>query len=118
MRNLGKDLVMPLQELVFNSEVRIAEDLGPSNIRAATLQKCGVEFFSVFLCQIWRELSREIFRVVRFPGFGCLKRIISPKFHAKKRCENGTFYASFTLLGRGADEYQPTYSPQSCHVLL
>ena len=35
------------------------------------------EFFSVFLCQRCREIWREIFRVTRFPGFGCLKR----KFH-------------------------------------
>ena len=34
--------------------------LGPPTIRATTLQKCGVIFFSVFLCQRYRENRREL----------------------------------------------------------
>ena len=42
--------------------------------------------------------------MLRFPGFGCLKRKISPKFHAKNGVKNGQFHADFTLLGRGAEK--------------
>ena len=66
------------------------------------------EFFSVFLCQrcreIWREMLVEIIRVLRFPGFGCLKRKISLQFHATNSVKNGKCRTNFTLLGRGADE--------------
>ena len=71
--------------------------------RAATLQKCGVKIFSVFVCQRCREIWREIFRMLRFPGFECLKRKISPKRHAKNGVNNRQFHINFTLLGRGAE---------------
>ena len=43
-------------------------------VRAATLQKCGVKFFSVSLCRRCCEIWRVIFQVLRFPGFGCPNR--------------------------------------------
>ena len=47
----------------------------------------------------------EIFCVLRFPGFGCPKQKISPKFHAKNGAKKGKFHANFTLLGSGADKH-------------
>ena len=77
------------------------------NLRAATLQKCESDFFSVFLCQRCREIWREIFwwnfpRYV-FQGLG-VRGKISPKFHVKNGVKNGQFHANFTLLGRSADK--------------
>ena len=75
-------------------------------VRAATLKKCGVKFFSVFSAMGVLRLGvkfGEIFRVLRLPGFRCPNRKISPKYHAKNGVINGKFDANFTLLGRGAD---------------
>ena len=66
-----------------------------------------VKIFSVFLCQRCREIRREIlvkFSVLRFPGFGCANRKISPKFHVENGVKNGKFHANFTLLGRSAEK--------------
>ena len=77
----------------------------PVNISAATLQKCGVKSFFVFLCQSLKVSWNcgDIFRMVCFPGFGCPNRNMSLKFHAKNRAKNGKFHTNFTLLGRGAE---------------
>ena len=46
--------------------------VGNDFVRAATLQKCEVKLFSVFLCQFesCREIWREILHVLRFPSLG------------------------------------------------
>ena len=75
--------------------------------QSRTLQKCEVNFFSVFLCQRCREIWREIFRVLRFPGFEYRKH------HAKNGVKNGKFHANFTLLERGADIFHVL---KRCHV--
>ena len=64
--------------------------------RAATLQKCGVKFFSVFLCQKCHEIWHEIlvkFSVLHFPGFGCPRENFT-KFQAK----NGVKTENFTQI--------------------
>ena len=66
-----------------------------------------VKIFSVFLCQRCSEIWREIlvkFSVLRFPGFGCARENFT-KISRQKRCENGKFHISFTLLGRSADNF-------------
>ena len=45
----------------------------------------------------------ENFRVPRFAMFGCPKRKISPKCHAKNGAKNGKFDANSTLLGGGVE---------------
>ena len=67
--------------------------------RTTTLQMCGVNYLSVFLCQGRREVCREIFRVLHFPGFGCPNRRISQTFHTKNSVKNGKVHAIVTLLG-------------------
>ena len=67
-------------------------------VRAATLQKCGSEIFSVFLCQRCREIFGEIFRVT-------FSRT------SKNGVKNGKFHTNFTLLWRSAEMCRrcPTY---------
>ena len=78
-------------------------------IRAATLQKCGSEIFSVFLCQ--RCLVKfgvkflVKFSVLRFPGFGCATENFSKNFTSKTKKKG-----NFTLLGRSAENYFRTNS--------
>ena len=58
-------------------------------LRAAALQKCGSEIFSVFLCQRCRGIWREIwvkFSVLCFPGCGCATENFT-KTSRQKRCE-------------------------------
>ena len=75
--NSALPLRNPLAASVANPDGKGAETVGAatpfSYVRAATVQKCGSEIFSVFLCQRCREIWREIlvkFSVLRFPGFG------------------------------------------------
>ena len=97
--NLSQGLVLShlLGEIETSTKFKI------SSVRAAT----RANFFSVFLCQrcgdIWREIFGAIFCVLRFPGFGCPNRKISPTFHPKNGVKNGKFHAKFTLRGHGAD---------------
>ena len=50
--------------------------------------------------------------MLRFTGFGCLKRKSSPKFQAQNGVKNGKFHANFALRGRGADKKpSPILSP-------
>ena len=62
----------------------------PEWLRIATLQKCGVKFFSVFLCRRWREICSENFAKIS-------KRDVFPGF--KNGVNNGILHANFTLLG-------------------
>ena len=56
-------------------------------IRAATLQKCGVICFSVFLCQrcreIWREISVKFSACYVFQGLGVRSGIFHQKLTPK-----------------------------------
>ena len=71
----------------------------PPVFRAATLQKCGSKFFSVFLCQRCREIWREIlvkFSVLRFPGFGCARENFT-KISRQKWCEKTENFTQISL---------------------
>ena len=58
--------------------------------------------------------------MLRFPGFGCPRRKISPKFHSKNGVKNGKFHANFTLLWRGAgsNNYIRFHRSSGCHFAL
>ena len=55
---------------------------------------------------------REMFRVLRFPGFGRARENFTSKFHVKNGVQNGKFHANFTLLGGGADSFLSSTPPR------
>ena len=77
-----------------------------SEIRAATLQKCGSEIFLRFsLPKVSWNLGVKFgwnFPCYVFQGLG-VRRKISPKFHVKIGVKNGKFHANFTLQTCSAD---------------
>ena len=67
------------------------------SVRAAPLQKCGVTFFSVFLCQRCRAIWPEILVKVSVLHF-------HQNFTPKNGVKNGKFQANFNLLGRSTEK--------------
>ena len=73
-------------------------------IRAATLQKSGVRFVSVFLCQrcreIWREILVNFSACYVFPRCGCPNRKFhKKKCHAENGVKDGKCHANFSSAG-------------------
>ena len=79
---------------------------GSSTSEQLPCRSAEVNIFSAFslpkVSRNWRAILVK-FSVLRFP-LG-VRGIISPKFHVENGVKNGKFHASFTLLGRSAEQY-------------
>ena len=76
-------------------------------VRTTTLQKCGVNYFSVLLCPGCREVGPEflmkfsVWRISQDLGARIGKKFTQSS--RQKRCEKTGFKRKFALLGGGAD---------------
>ena len=56
--------------------------------------------------------------MLRFPGFGCPKRKISPKCHAKSGVKNRKSHTYFTLLGRVTQRIAQLWRDEFCDFTI